>query len=351
MVKEIHISDVRAYKSCRQKWLWSSRTEGNWEPDMSSIPLLMGRGVHYALEQLYTVGTPPVTALNDFYAQEEKTTLQDVWLAEIGAVSESSRMAENMLAHYDMWRKHKSNLYDGNLEFITMEVPFDLPLVRGRIKFAGRFDGIVRHKPTDTHWLWELKTSSQPDQLQKSLANDEQASAYIWAARQLYPKSRIQGIIYTIMRKKSPIIPARLKSGLLSQAASMDTTYDWYMKCIHNTHPDWDQELIDENYGAFLEKLRYEDNTYFMRFQVQRTPTQIANFVRDLKIVCREMASIKTPIYPAPGSMNCNFCSFVQPCLALFSGHDPDLYLKSNFHKRPADPATASLAGEGGVLL
>ena len=59
---EIHVSDVRTYKSCRRRWDWSSPLRGNLEPNFTPPHFFIGRAVHYAAASFLENGTLPTEA-------------------------------------------------------------------------------------------------------------------------------------------------------------------------------------------------------------------------------------------------------------------------------------------------
>ncbi len=51
-------------------------------------------------------------------------------------------------------------------------------------------------------------------------------------------------------------------------------------------------------------------------------------------------------IYPEPSLDNCPACEFLDPCLAMFAGQDPEPLLASSYRDRPPDlPLEGRLGG------
>jgi hypothetical protein len=113
-----------------------------------------------------------------------------------------------------------------------------------------------------------------------------------------------------------------------------------YFTAIRQQHPDWEMEQIRAEYGDMLDYLLTpsEDvKPFFARVPVYRTQTEIETLAANLHATALEMTSPKTALYPAPGFMNCRFCHFLSPCLAMNSGSDHEFLLANEYRQRSAD--------------
>jgi hypothetical protein len=337
---EIHISDVRQFKSCRRRWNWASPLRSNLEPAVPYMPFFTGRAIHYCLEMYYKQGDQFLQSLGNYLGNERKI-MGDLWPQEEEKVQEQIDLIVAMLQHYEQWinNQEKNRWIDSNLEFIALETNFSVPIrtpsnrASGRVYLAGRMDGVVRLKDDGSVWVWEIKTSRSIDELKKSLVNDPQCGAYILAAQELFAV-RPQGVIYNIMRKKPPTQPEVLQNGTLTKRSNIDTTYQSYVSAIKAQHPDWNKETILEFYGPILQTLLDKGNTFFARVPVRRTDLEIDNLKRDLWTVALEMTHPQIPIYPNETWLNCNFCPFRAPCLTLNAGGDYEFLLKNEYQVR-----------------
>ncbi len=342
---EIHISDVRTFKQCRRKWWWSSPLGRNLEPNVPYAPFFSGRAVHYALEMYYGKKHVPFqTSLDKFFAHEEKE-MGTLWPIERNTFNEQVELVRGITDHYKLWSTgFEGRFADDKLEFLSLEQSFRVPIFArsGRkstkVMLSGRFDGVVKvaGENGDTYWIWEIKTTRSIEELTHSLANDEQAGAYIWAAQQMY-KVPITGVLYNILRKKVPTQPRVLQNGMLSVAKDIDTTAEAYFNAIHTLHPDWKMETIQEYYGEILDTLIQKGNTFFSRFPVYRTQVEIETLAENLHATALEMTRPTTVRYPTPGWMNCKFCHFRSPCLAMNAGADVEFMLEHEYRQR-GDP-------------
>jgi hypothetical protein len=340
---EIHISDVRAFKQCRRKWNWSSPLRHNLEPAIPYLPFFTGRAIHYALDRYYTDAVPFRTTLSAFVAEEVKRMEEAtgaLWEQEKDKVDEQVELMVSMLDHYELWiANEKGRWSDDKFEFIALETEFTVPLrtptgrASTRIYLAGRFDGLIVRKDDGTFWIWETKTTRSITELERSLANDEQCGAYIYAAQELFDVP-ISGVLYNILRKKSPTFPRVLQNGTLSKNKNIDTTAFAYADAIKTVHPDEPMDALILEYGDMLNHLIEKGNTFFARAPVYRTPAEIEELQHNLWITGLEMVRPKTPLYPAPAWFNCSFCHFRAPCLAMNAGADYQFILDNEFRER-----------------
>jgi hypothetical protein len=324
----IHISDVRAYRQCRRKWNWSSPLRENLESVVPYAPFFTGRAIHAALEFYYGDRQSFAETLDKYFDEERKNMEQlgELWPQEVALFHEQIDLIWQIMEHYSLWQSIDDKTYsDKNLEFIVMEKDFEVPMptLSGgdskALTLGGRLDGLVRHKETGEYWIWEAKTTRSVRELVNSLANDEQCGAYMYAASKLY-KVPIKGVLYNIMRKKAPADPSILQDGSFSRSRNADTTSFHYVRKIREMYPDWSDETILEMYGDVLASLQENESKFFMRYPVYRSDYEIKQLMRNLYLTAREMVAKKTAIYPAPSWLNCNFCSFRAPCLAMNAG-------------------------------
>ena len=342
MKYEIHVSDVRQFKSCRRRWDWSSPLRRNLEPAVPYMPFFTGRAIHYCLEMYYRDHTPLLQTLGTFLNNERKL-MGDLWPQEESSIQEQIDLLVAMLQHYEQWvgnmNVDETKWNDDNLEFIALETPFSVPIrtpsgrASPKVFLAGRMDGVVRVKSDDTVWIWEIKTTRSIKELSRSLANDPQTGAYIYAAEVLFDV-KPQGVLYNMMRKKAPAIPEVLQSGLLTRRANIDTTAQAYLAAIRKQHPDWTNETIEEHYGSLLQSLVEDGNSFFSRVPIRRSRNEMDNLVRNLWTVSLEMSNPKIPLYPSESWLNCNFCQFRAPCLTMNAGGDCEFLLQNEFQRR-----------------
>jgi len=359
---EIHISDIRTFKSCRRKWNWSSPLREGLEPSVPYVPFFTGRAIHYCLENFYGPKHTPMLESLSVFLEVEKGEMERVgklWPQESELIAEQIVLINGMLQHYTEWVEQDiSKWSDKNLDFWKLETEFSVPLrtpngrPSPRVFLAGRFDGVVRRKDDGSYWLLEHKTTRSISELVSSLDNDEQAGAYLIAAGELL-SIQPTGVLYNVMRKKIPTEPMLLQSGLLSQNKQIDTTVYAYIRAAQRAHeadfPDLKErnKFIMDQYGEFLQHLMDQGNKFFLRVPIYRTGMEMQQLQHDLWTVALEMVRPSTPIYPAPSWNNCKFCHFRSPCLATNSGADVGIILDNEYRKREPWQTFTELEEEG----
>lgn len=344
MTTSIHISDVRTFRQCRRRWGWSSPLRRNLEPTIPYVPFFTGRAVHAALEFYYRDGTPFRDSLDRYLASEDVNMQQmgELWPAEQTAFEDQIQLIRDILDHYALWVAQDDKTYsDKYLKFIALETEFDIPMPTlmgydSRVmRLGGRFDGVVQHTGTGEYWIWETKTTRSISELVRSLANDEQCGTYIYAASQAL-KIPVVGVLYNIIRKKPPTPPTVLNGGNLSKNRSVDTTAFGYIHDLKKIYPDWSDETVMQMYGDLLAGLLDNEQKFFLRFPIYRKPTEIKMLMQGIYQTGKEMISARTAMYPSPSWMNCNFCAFRSPCLAMNAGSDFEVLLREEYQNRVA---------------
>jgi hypothetical protein len=355
---EVHASDLLTYKQCRRKWVWATRR--NLEPKRPYGPFMVGRAVHLCLEKYY--GTSPADraqfsaeAVLREHRKEVDAQVGSLWKTESAYIDELFGQSLGLAEHYVLWANNSD--VDKHLTFITLEQEFRIPIrafdakhpngfLSRRAFLAGRFDGVVRDERDGTLWLWEIKTARSIEERVRWLPLDEQANIYCLAAQRLFGE-RMEGILYTLLRKKIPTSPARLASGFLSQNMSIDTTAQAYLDAIKAQHGEQaTPEFIREHYGAILEDLLRRPSTYFARTGIKRTQAELEAVERNLWAVVLEMLSPTMVPYPSAG-MHCNYCTFREPCIQMNLEQDYEATLATAYQQRQLRLSEAEVPAPG----
>lgn len=361
---EVHISDVRTYKSCRRRWNWSSPLRGHLEPRTTPIFFMVGKAVHYALASYYETGEHPADV---FKAYMDKAALTEkLWDDELKKFNESVVLGVGMLENYRRWIS-SVEAPDERWEMVATEMPYGpMPIITPwgepseNVLLAGRFDGIIRDKETGELWLREFKTSGREPNPQW-LELDDQATIYCWAVQQIMGEP-ITGIQYRFLMKRFPDRPPRLKNGQLSKAVNspqvMSTSYDLYMESlqilademVHDGRaPDAVVALnaIMPMYADVLDQLAEKGySEYFQDIEVRKTQHELLQGANDLWLVSQEMINPDTSIYPAPDWLKCNFCPFKKPCTQQNAGGNFEVLLKHDYRQRVYEDVVAGEASE-----
>jgi hypothetical protein len=338
----IHITDVNAFKQCRRAWNWSSSLRANLAPKERYQPYYLGTLVHFGLEMKYRFNTPANQAI---YSYLEAATSFEVPYDQIiasvpPAELDTINLATGMLNHYALWQQYDQTwLADAEFDFIAPEQDFKRVLwknTRRAIYHAGRYDGIVLHRATGKYYLWEIKTTRSLSERTKQLTFDAQTDTYLLAAQEVLDKP-IEGIIYTLLRKKLPENPKVLANNMLSTNVRVDTTPEHFLDFANTHHAhlalDARKATIATNYSDVIQGLLNQPNKYFARILVQRSQRALEISSTELKQVAQAMIDRRTPIYASDGP-HCLYCSFRVPCTMMRNGDDYQSYLAALYTRK-----------------
>jgi hypothetical protein len=221
-------------KQCWKKYYWAY--EACLEPIEQRPALQLGKIVHAAFEMYYKgfshveVGAYISRAFDEERGKVEMSDVENVDIAAAVAIG-----------MWDNFPKDKDQFQE-----IYPEKEFSVKF--GKVTVEGIMDGLV--KKDNRWWVREMKTTSlNRRQFAERMGVSEQASMYVWAAKEL--GFDVQGIMYDALHKP-----------LLRKGAN-------------------------ESCEAFCNRIRqdYKDrqDVYFQREYVYRSKTDIDNFVKDMK--------------------------------------------------------------------
>lgn len=321
------------FKRCRLRWHFSSPLRLNLAPIKTVPPLMFGSAVHAALESYYNpneMRNPEravasfVSFLNEWYTGLRAPSVEDDELYD-----ESMLLGTGMLEHYFMYQAPQDDF-----EVLAVELPFEVPIEGTDRMYAGKIDGVIRDKHGRV-WVLEHKTADRILDNTEYLLMDEQCGSYLWALRQLpeFAGEHIEGVLYNILRKKIPTPMAELKNGGLSTDKRTDTTFQYASSQIRQYY----EGTIPNRYVAYLEMLQQKGNRFFYREPVRRNEREIEYLGKMIALEASEMTNPDIAIYRNPTSGNCNYCSFVGPCLALYGGDDYQTMLDTNYEQSTHD--------------
>ncbi len=322
----IRTSDRGSFKRCRRKWGWTSHLKHGLQISEAALPLWLGTGVHYALEDYHSVNTyeTPYKSLRAFAEACRRTpglVLPDNW-------REGLELGEAMMQYYLIWLKNRDPLKTYILDGIPqVEVTFQIPLPPEIYKpygyDEGYYIGTLDRVIIDQYgrlWIVEYKTAAQfaYDHFQ----TDGQISSYCWAASCIYEQG-VAGVIYQQHKKKIPDEPLILQSGKISTNKTQSTTHTYYKKALLNLYgeiskvPHSNVEMLnllaereDENLDAFIR-----------RDFINRNQHQIEAEGVKILMEASEMLSPDIPLYPNP-TRDCGFCPVNAACVSLDDGSD-----------------------------
>lgn len=160
---------------------------------------------------------------------------------------------------------------------------------------------------------------------------DTQTFLYIWGMRELGMK--IDGIVWDHVRSKPPTIPQILRKGGLSVAKSIDTTYDTYYQAVV------DNDLLSEDYQAFMDTLRGRENKFFRRVRLPVKENMLKPIIEEAKITSLEIYLLgdMRPVKNVSRT-TCSMCSFKSLCEAELLGLDVEYVKETQFRPKPPRP-------------
>lgn len=362
----VRTTDRNNFKRCRQEWDFSSKIRMDLEPNSRSrVALDFGTAIHAGLEAYYN---PVVSNQSDeFRMQLCLSEFLRSWLTARpnGDPALEEEWNEYNLLGINMLKGYVKHYFqaDQNFKCWAVELEFSVPItvpqegmmtetddlavIGGKlvqyvpdfvyqtydwkpVQYQGRIDAIWIDD-NDQYWIVDHKTAARWAET-NWLDLDEQCGSYLWAMKQLHPDKKWAGVIYNELKKAAPKKPAVLKSGKLSVNKQQSTTHSIFLSTVE------ERGLNPNDYTEFLDYLVANPPEFFRRTQVHRNNREIA--LQGERIFYEAVDMLNNPnIYPTPTKFNCNYCSFMGPCVSKWEGSDYLQILSSNYHKRGLDSA------------
>lgn len=325
-VLQIRTSERLLFRRCRRLWGWTSPNKMNLEVKHRPDYFWFGTGMHWALEDYhgYNLYGNPAAAFWAYYlACKEAGTLpatgSDLIVAGIG-----------MMEYYsDIWliARGRDPLQTFWVDGRPMcELRFEIPLpIKGPngedIIYRGTLDGVIID---DHNRLWVREYKSAKAFRIYHFDTDDQISAYAWALQTLFPDHEVAGIMYQQHKKIFPEPPKVLKTGKVSVAANMNTSYGLYRKVCTDIYGSWNSFPAENK--AYLNKLANEEqddyDDFIRRDWIYRNPHQLAAQGEKILLEAEDMFRKDLPLYPNPGK-DCSWqCPLEAACVAMDDGSD-----------------------------
>lgn len=320
-------SQITLFKNCRQKYYFSYIQL--LQPNIIVKPLFLGGLVHEGIAVYYNNkqnGLPldaiknNTTEIISFLVEKKRKELDNAYENINEDKEEELDLLQNQtLSILDNYITFAEENDEWELIITEKEFEIELDLNNRKIKVKIKVDGIVKRKD-GTMWLLEHKTTSAKDfiEYKKKLELDEQVNLYIYVISRLHPEWNIVGVIYNILRKKTPSIPKIKKDNTISKA-SCDTTYDIFLNTIRENN------LNPEDYLDTLENLKH--NKFVDRELIYRTPEHLESFFQEWQETLKALTSPKLLIYKNPWACKNFNCSYHPLCV-----EDTKEIREFNFH-------------------
>jgi hypothetical protein len=359
---EIHTTDRAIFKSCRQRWHYSSNLRLNLEPYTPQENLEFGDAIHQALSAYYDSGMQQVVAgpggqnigpldtmkrsmipgietfdraMKDWYGKLDSPTAEDD-----EKFDDLSKLGHSMLDQYMRFAT-----IEDDFEVMWTERVFHIPLLvpnrsgRGtrRVVYSFRTDGLVRDS-LGRLWVLEFKTAATIPDKTDYLLTDDQVGSYIWCLNQLEEVKalgKIEGVLYRWLRKAAPTPIPVLQKGTLSTDKRRSTTYEQAVIEIKAHHDG----KVPSFYNEFLEAIREKNNIgktgnlFIAEERVRRNPKEIAIIGEYIKFDIAEMVN-EPRIIRNPSRFNCNSCAFLVPCVVKHEGGNDADILADGYQQR-----------------
>ena len=350
MIKDIHITDLNTFTGCSRRWDWQSTLRRGLQRAIIPEPLFTGLAVHTGLDAYHSNGESVYRAVATARAWMKKRIVSvvdrtgDMWDDEREMINTSYRLSLGMLKHYHLW--HSDHRLSEKWEVISTEQLFTVPIpvpqsvllgmshndkirsgmyldhgiwFSNKIQLAGRLDGIIRERSTGDLYPLEFKTA-------RSLSNTRwvmrglQGSAYVYAAQQMYPN--VKGMLYRVLRKKSPSMPKPLSRGGYSQAKNQDTSFRYFKHYLRLEAASTGQdvkELYKDN-EVILRHLHGQPEKFFLERKISKSPSLLSSAMETIYRYGIQMVDVNVPIFANPGWSTCSGCPFQDPCDLLEMG-------------------------------
>lgn len=365
-------ADRASFHRCRRQWDLGARCRRNLEPaGRPAVPGLEG-ALREALAVYYFPGmwdwdrsvTLPLVIQGFDRAMDRQREMS--WTApDAGAWQEQRDAGRRLLTRYFAWAPDvdwfSPVLVDAAYE---VNVPRPDEPMAGLVTATGapvRYRGRIDMLAVDSHDAYWIVRHSLVDgawPLTGQLPAESEPLTACWAWEQFYLGMAIEGIIYNELRLyPQPDPPA----GRGDAAAPATRRRGWLrarraegaQRYVRQHEPSGGGRSIPQHRRMYAVASRPEHadtieqraGEYFRRTWLRQSRAEVAAAGGRLAGDAAEMAA-GPAIYPDPSVANCPPCEFLDPCLAIFAGHDAEAVITSSYRERPPDvPQEGRLGG------
>jgi hypothetical protein len=374
LVHTIHVSERKAFKSCRQRWDWAYREDLHSTDSIRALEF--GLAYHHAMEKFYDPATWHLDkqvlaehAIAEFRRYTEATYARLIGRGPFFAPDHArlkedfaDRLVtgESMLRHYFDAVAPETDTF----EPLKVEIAFEVALLDpdgnyllcrcdrcwARQKYdkncpahksqwlglpvtlGGRLDWLGKDLETAELGVGDWKTTAalMTDVELDTLDLDEQISTYLLAMHKLGVPAR--EFWYHEQKKVSPVPPeplTRKYKGRMYQASKdLPTTYEMYYETVAEGDP---AGLAAGAYDEYLDWLKTEGPKFYQRTVVTRNDEQLRQTEHAIYLEYLDMLSGR--IYISPDRRKCSWCNFFSPCLGKQRGEPYQHALNTLFIK------------------
>lgn len=294
-------SQAKSYLTCRRKWQLE-RVYSRKYKDYFTI----GKLVHAGVALYY----------NNIKDGTQHSIVDELAAVATQMLEESPGQEESIkqcLADATIYVMNYANFAKEHDNFKPLEIEKDYVVeLDAELKTACRIiiDGLVEDENGDLYIL-EHKT---PARIEEShLPMDTQVTLYAALVEGMLGRP-VVGIIYNMIRKKTPSAPKILQNGGLSSAA-IDTTAEIYKQSILDIYGS--VEAAPEPVQARYNQLVISKNEYIARRILRRTDEEKMEVLARFKHLAEEISFVKRTsvgIVPNPGRDCGTMCDFAELC-------------------------------------
>jgi len=247
------------------------------------------------------------------YAEEHKKFFEEEKEEHGDIIGNCERLFESYLRRW----KDDDLTYEATEAFVATDLSQDL-------RFIGYIDKVAKDA-AGRRWLMDHKFHKAiPDAEHRF--HELQLILYIWAWNRWNPSQPADGIVWDYCRTAPPTQPQVLKSGELSQKASLRCDRSTYEAAIKR------ENLDPKPYAKFLKHLEKNDLMFFERvFLPAPKKAQIDSIVHDFRTTAITIECMKGIAPRYMSKFNCQGCEFKQVCEAEVRGLDAKFVIKSHY--------------------
>lgn len=307
-MRSVHVTELQSWEKCRRKWYY--RHHLHLKP-ITNHPnnLWFGIVIHEMLAQLYNFRrTEPYKSYKtELYGLFSLRCAEDCkknqWDMDNETVVKFMDIGYSILELYHDFQLNADinyNIYSIETEYKTVIDDF--------VELVGTLDLVLENDTTGFLYVTDHKTYGRFYDA-TDLQYESQSKAYPFLLRQATGR-KVGGFIFNQLRKKVPAVPQVLKTGGISKAKNIDTTYDIYLAAIEREGLDW----LD--YTDILDSLKH--NEFINRVLIPRTALELHHFKKNLLSEVEDMNN--GIIYPSYHRMQCKDCQYNCLCNAEDTG-------------------------------
>lgn len=294
-------SDVSSFKSCRQRWDYSSVNRQSLRHKTTpALYLMEGSGFHDAIEAAVYGQDPIVAAKNYLQAERQKVvdayreeTGFEPWPSEMVTFDESVELTLGVVKQYFDHYGVEDSLKDQGLDYLAAEIPFKIPITLPvapgnvlEVYYVGTFDGLAADENGNI-WVVENKTyQAKPDV--EDLQYHSQCNGYA-VAFEMLTGMHLTGTLYNGVAKQLIKKPKILTNGLPSTDKRQLVTLQSYLDGLKEAQADPFDPRYFEILAHLQERERQGDSRFFHREKVFFNDAQVRSWYDDLIATASDM--------------------------------------------------------------